>query len=110
LTIAGNVYPSFTYEDYPARFVSGEAAQKELVENSGRRREGVWLQIEAGLDPNPWVLGTRFSGLDLYAGVMTRWGPGPKWFAAHCPKVTSAAKAVEAIPALAPVWMRNFGS
>jgi len=108
--IAGNIYPSFTYEDYPGRFVSSKTARKELVENSQERRKGVWLQIEAAIDPTPWVLGTRFSGLDIYAGVMTRWGPRRTWFAAHCPKVMSAAEAAHAIPALAPVWKRNFGS
>ncbi len=107
--IVGAVYPTFTYADYPGRFVSSKAARKELVENSAARRKEIWLDVESAIEPNPWVLGTRFSGLDIYVKVMSHWGPRRTWFAAHCPKLYSAAKAAEAIPALVPVWKRNYG-
>ncbi len=107
--IVGAIYPTFTYADYPGRYVSAKVAQKELVDNIAQRRKTIWIQIEGELQPSPWFLGARFSGLDIYAAVMTRWGPRRKWFAAHCPKLMSVAKQADAIPALVPIWKRNFG-
>jgi GST-like protein len=106
--IAGAVYPTFTFDDYPARFVSGASARSELVESVQQRRKDIWLQVENEIRPDPWFLGARFSALDLYVAVMTRWGPRRRWFAAHCPKLTSVALHTDAIDALAPVWARNF--
>lgn len=110
ITIVGAIYPTFTYADYPEQYVSSAKAQKELVDNSRERRKRIWRQIEAAITPNPWVLGERFSGLDLYVAVMTHWGPGRQWFEEECPKLMSVAHAADAIPVLAPMWKRNFGS
>ena len=107
--ITGAIYPTFTFADYPGRYVTGKKSQKELVDNVVERRKTIWLQIESAIEPDPWFLGTRFSGLDIYASVMTRWAPQRKWFASNCPKLLSAARQADGIPALIPVWKRNFG-
>jgi len=53
-------------------------------------------------------LGERFSALDIYLAVMTRWRPGRSWFAEHAPRVLAAAQGASSVPALAPVFERNF--
>lgn len=106
--LVSNVYPTFTYADFPERFVSGEKAQAELVAGSTERRKSLWRILESAVSPNPWMLGARFSALDVYVCVMTRWRPRRDWFADECPKICSAAEAAEAEPKLAAVWARNF--
>lgn len=107
--INGNIYPTFTYADYPARFVSSQKAREELMDSTRKRRCSIWKQIEKEIQADPWMLGRRFSGLDLYAAAMSRWGPGRSWFEKNCPNVMSAANAAWDIDVLKPVWERNFG-
>jgi GST-like protein len=105
--LIANVYPTHTYADDPARFVPDKAAREGFRETVERYRERLWgiAESEAG---TPWFLGARFSALDLYISVMTRWRPRRPWFAAHKPKLTAIALAADAEKRLAPVWVRNF--
>jgi GST-like protein len=106
--IVANVYPMYTVGDDPSRFVSGEAAQKELRESTDAYRAKSWRIVEANIVPRPWFLGTRFSALDVYAKVMTHWRPRRDWFKDNCPKLMSVALAADKEPRLAKVWQRNF--
>jgi GST-like protein len=102
------VYPTFTYGDEPAKWVPDEGAAKLLRQSTDRHREALWARFE-GEAGAPWFLGERFSALDLYLAVMTRWRPGPKWFAANAPKLWAAARKTSATPGVADVMRRNFG-
>ena len=106
--IVANVYPMYTVGDDPSRFVSGEAAQKELRASTDAYRDKSWRIVEANIAPEPWFLGRRFSALDVYVKVMTHWRPRRDWFAANCPKLMSIARAADKEPRLAKVWRRNF--
>lgn len=105
--LVASIYPSFTYGDHPEKFVD-PAAAPQLRASTDHRREDAWRQMEAGLQPAPWLLGAQFSLLDLYVGVMSFWRPRRAWFAQHCPKLHAVALKVDALPALAEVWQRNF--
>lgn len=107
--LVASLYPTFAYGDDPSRWVSGEAAQAELGKNTLEHRQTLWRQVEASITPSPWFLGARFSALDLYACIMTRWRPRRPWFAEHCPKLNAIAIALDRDPRLAKVWKRNFG-
>jgi GST-like protein len=106
--IVANVYPMYTVGDDPSRFVSSEAAQKELRDSTDAYRAKSWGIVEAAIAPRPWFLGTRFSALDVYAKVMTHWRPRRDWFKDNCPKLMSIALAADKEPRLAKVWQRNF--
>jgi GST-like protein len=106
--IVANVYPMYTVGDDPSRWVSTEAAQKELRASTDAYREKSWRIVEAAIAPQPWLLGTRFSALDVYVKVMTHWRPRRDWFKANCPKLTSVALAADKEPRLAKVWQRHF--
>ena len=104
--LVANVYPTFTYGDYPERWVteSPEALGASMVEH----RKTLWLWLESQVGGGPWVLGERFSALDIYLGAMVHWRPRRDWFAEHCPKLSGVAERAHALPRLAPVWRRNF--
>jgi GST-like protein len=101
------VYPTFTYGDDPRKWVADEAGAKLLRESTDRHREALWQQVEAAAG-SPWFLGERWSALDLYVAVMTRWRPGILWFAKRTPKLAAIAKRAAAMDAVAPVIARNF--
>lgn len=69
------IYGTFSYADYPARWVGEDCAPKLLDSVMAYRRDN-WLQLEREADA-PWFLGKRFSALDIYLAVMTNWRPGP---------------------------------
>jgi GST-like protein len=106
--LVANVYPTFTYGDYPERWVP--AAADELKTSTDQYRETLWRSLEAEIGSGPWVLGDRFSALDIYVGAMSHWRPRQTWFEANCPKLAGIAKRADGVPKLRPVWERNFPS
>jgi len=105
--VVANVYPTFTYADDPARFVDDAVARAGFRAKVDAYAERLWGTVEDAAGA-PWFVGERFTALDLYVGVMTRWRPRRAWFAANCPRLTAIALAAEAVPGLGPVWQRNF--
>lgn len=107
--LVANVYPTFTYSDDPTRFVkSADAAEAFRTEVETYRRR-LWTIVE-GATGSPHVLGQRWSALDIYLAVMTRWRPGPDWFADNAPFIRQAALRAAAQPRIAETLLRNFPS
>lgn len=105
--LVANIYPTFTYADEPARFVRTAGAEAAFAEELGRYAQRLWTAVEAAAGA-PWFLGTRFSALDIYLVVMTRWRPRRAWFAEHAPRLHAIALRGEQQAALAPMLARNF--
>ncbi|MFT3774005.1 MAG: glutathione S-transferase family protein [Minicystis sp.] len=99
------LYPTFTYGDDPKRWVT--TASDELRKSTDAHRVALWQQLERAA-VGPWFLGARFSAIDVYISVMTRWRPGRAKLAEACPKLLAIARAVDDKPELAPVWAKNF--
>ena len=53
-------------------------------------------------------MGERFSALDIYVAVMTRWRPRRAWFKDYRPKLYAIAERVDQEPRLAEVWTHNY--
>ncbi|NBB84235.1 MAG: glutathione S-transferase [Alphaproteobacteria bacterium] len=98
MLITGSIYP--THVGGPL----GRQAADLLV----ARRKQLWRWLDAEVAGADWLAGPRFSALDLYAAVMTRWTPGPDWFAAECPAVAGIAWRAAGHPAVTPVIARHF--
>lgn len=105
--LVAGLYPTFTFGDVPARWVSGEDGQKELRRKTDSQRKDLWQFVESQIAPNPWFLGQTFSALDIYVAVMNHWRPGKRWFAANCPKLQGIADAALGLETLKQVWARN---
>jgi GST-like protein len=105
--MVANIYPTFTYGDVPARFVPEASAQtgfRECVDAYLRR---LWTLVEAEVK-GPHFLGERFSALDIYLAVLTRWRPGPAWFNENAPLVATCAQKAASRPELAEMMAHNF--
>jgi GST-like protein len=107
--IVANIYPTFTYADDPARFVSVNAARDPFRAATDAYAQRLWRQIEREAG-SPWFLGERFSALDLYIGIMTRWRPKRGWFETETPRLFAIARRADHVPELVEVWKRNFPS
>jgi GST-like protein len=105
--LVASIYPTFTYADDPSRYVSGEAAQKDLRASIFAQRERMWRQVE-GAAVGPWFLGERLSAIDLYVWAMVRWRPRRAWFVAEAPRLAAIAAALDEDPRMADVKARNF--
>jgi GST-like protein len=104
--LVANVYPTYTYGDEPARFVDGDDGRKSFQEHVNAYQNNLYSQLETVVGA-PWFLGPRFSALDIYVSVMTRWRPKRPWFATNAPKLAAIAKRVDELPVLAELWRRN---
>lgn len=105
--IVANIYPTFTYADDPARFVSVSAARDPFRAATDAYAQRLWKQVDSQAR-GPWFLGERFSALDIYVSVMTRWRPKRGWFETETPKLFAIARRADARPELVEVWKRNW--
>ena len=105
--LVANIYPTFTCDDEPARFVGGEVGRSTLRAHVDAYAQKLWgiLNDEA---TGPWFLGERFSAIDIFIATMTQWRPHRDWFTGHAPKLAAVASRADAQPALVAVWQRNF--
>jgi len=104
--MVANIYPTFTYADDPARFVAVNAARDPFRAATDAYAQRLWRQVESAAGA-PWFLGERFSALDIYIGVMTRWRPRRGWFETEAPKLFAIARKADQRPELKETWRRN---
>lgn len=104
--IVANIYPTYTYVDMPSRFVPVEAAQAPFVRAVHDYARTLYRQLEAAAG-EPWFLGERFSALDIYVAVITRWTPRREWHAQNSPKLSAIAERLEHMAEFREVVARN---
>lgn len=102
--MVANVYPTFTYADYPERWTTDTDG---LVDSVLNRRKALWRQFEGEVG-TPHVLGERLSALDVYVAAMMHWRPRRAWFEANTPRVVAAADAALVHPAIARAMARGY--
>jgi GST-like protein len=102
--LVANVYPTFTYGDYPDRWVP--SAPQELVESTDRYREQLYKWLEEQVT-EPFVLGESISALDIYTAVLVAWRPRLQWFQQNTPKLAKVSELTRKIPAIEKVIKLN---
>lgn len=103
--LVANVYPTFTYADYPERWAPD--APEQLQKNGIEYRKSLYLWLDDQLKAAPYAFGEQLTLLDCYLCVMRSWGPRHEWFAANTPKITAIADAVCQLPELHKVLKDN---
>lgn len=102
--LVANVYPTFTYADYPERFVPD--APEQLKNNCLAYRKTLYQWLDLQLI-GPYAVGDELTLLDAYIVVMRTWGPRAAWFAEHAPRITAIADRVAQLPQLQRVLQEN---
>ncbi|WP_084399294.1 glutathione S-transferase family protein [Henriciella aquimarina] len=103
--IVANIYPTYTYVDLPSRFVPVEGAQESFVHAVHGYAHRLYGDLESAAE-GPWFLGERYSALDIYVAVITRWTPRRAWHLENSPALTKIAEAVERLPVLSDLVAR----
>jgi GST-like protein len=103
--LVANVYPTFTYADYPERFVPD--APEQLREHCMAYRKSLYVWLDQQLKATPYAFGEQLTLLDIYLCVMRTWGPRHAWFKENTPNISAIADAVCTVPALQSVLRRN---
>lgn len=103
--LVANVYPTFTYADYPERW--SPDAPEQLQQNCIAYRKSLYLWLDNHLKAAPWAFGEQLTLIDCYLCVMRSWGPRAQWFAANTPKITAIADSVCQLPKLHKVLKDN---
>lgn len=103
--LVANVYPTFTYADYPERWV--QDAPEQLRESCVTYRKSLYVWLDGQLQAAPYAFGTALTLLDIYICVMRTWGPRHAWFAENTPKIVAIADAVCSLPQLQTVLRSN---
>lgn len=106
--LVANVYASYMIDDAPQRWADGSAAEQAVKDRANAYRHELMAVLERNAG-GPWFLGDRFSTIDVFLSVMTRWAPRREWYATNSPKLHAIAVKVDGLPALREIWRRNFG-
>ena len=106
--LVANVYASYLIDDMPARWADTEAGQAAIKQRADAFRKQILPIVEQNAG-TPWFLGERFSTLDVFVSVMTRWSPRRAWYRENCPKLYAISLAVDALPAIRTIWQYNYG-
>ncbi len=103
--LVANVYPTFTYGDYPQRWVTDNP--QALTASTDRHRETLLRWLETQLSDGPYSFGERLTLIDAWWPVIRRWRPREAWFAAETPKLNAVADRVCTRPELQAVLRAN---
>ncbi len=110
--LVANIYPAGNYHDRADRLLPDATTAEAFRHAVMERRKEMWRQLAAAQADSggPWMLGARFSALDIFIAVMIRWNPGRAWFDAEIPAIARLADRVMQRPALTATFARNSRS
>ncbi len=70
---ASSVQNAFQLNYYPDRFADAPADEPSAQRRGNRRLQETWKVIDDQIGDNEWVLGKRFSAVDIYLFMLTTW-------------------------------------
>lgn len=85
---------------YPNEHVADEAAAPSVKEAAGQRLNRMFDVISEQLGDKTWLLGDRFSAVDLFLFMLIRWGRGMPRPPRSIPNLNALAERVLARPAV----------
>ena len=108
------LYTAYQQMHHSEHFTVGSRIAWEEVKAAGRGRvRELWKIFEAqALNPGPFVLGDRYSGVDVYAAMLTSWDPSVDALLTIRPKLGALVQAVCDRPEAAAViekYKMSFG-
>jgi GST-like protein len=84
------------------------AARDAVVDAVHERIAFCWRVMDEQVQPGRYLLGDELGVLDLYVGVVSRFGPWRERFHQEAPRMTPCVQRVDADPRLAGLWERRF--
>lgn len=106
--LVAEIYPVIEINDFPQRFVTGDAPAAALREKARSMLRQRWLPVEAAISGTPWLLPCGLSITDFHIATMSRWSLGREWRIESLPKIEALTAAIAARPRAGPVWDSHF--
>jgi glutathione S-transferase len=107
LYMATTIYMSDLRAIYCERYTDDPNGIEAVKSSALKHRDRQWDILEAELGDKPYMMGERFSVLDIYAVMLAAWNKDSREFLAKRPKLRALYERVKARPTLAPVFKRN---
>lgn len=99
--LVANVYPTFTFADYPERWASD--APEQLKKNVIEYRKSLYIWLNSQLTAEPYAFGEQLTLVDCYLLHNAHMGAGHEWFQDNATNISAIADAVCQIPKLQEV-------
>lgn len=104
-----NVYEGMLRQLFPDRYTARSECADAVKTAADAYVDRHFAIFEAALSgPGPFVLGARFSMIDIYVWMLCYW-MDMAWLQAQCPNLARLFHAADARPALKQVAARHFG-
>jgi glutathione S-transferase len=107
LYMATTIYMSDLRAIYCERYTDDPNGAEAVKASALKQRNRQWDILEAELGDKPYLLGGRFSVLDIYAVMLAAWNKDSREFLEKRPKLRALYERVRARPKLGPVFQRN---
>lgn len=105
--LAASTYTADLRFFYADRYTSAAGSAQGVREAARRDMARDYALLSDELGSKPYFLASGFSGLDIYAAMLTAWAEDlPQLFATH-PNLGEHFRRVAERPLIAPIWQRN---
>jgi GST-like protein len=106
--VSAAIYAFGWIMDDPTRIVAGEEQALHVIDRVRDRRAECWRMMDEQIAPGRYILGNELSVLDLYATVVSRFGPWRTRFYKSAPRMADIVRRVDADPRLKEFWAKRF--
>jgi glutathione S-transferase len=107
LYFASPVYMADLRFFYSARYSTDPTHAAAIKAKAIEHLDRDFMIFAGALGKGPFILGEKFSAVDIYAAMLMSWAPDvPALFSRH-PNIKAHYDAVSHRPKIAPVWQRN---
>ncbi|MGA2549589.1 MAG: glutathione S-transferase family protein [Burkholderiaceae bacterium] len=108
LFISSEIYSLYWILPDVRRIGVSPDAKPDVLKAVYARILSCWHNLDEQIAPAQFILGADLSVLDLYAAVVSRFGPGRRHVDAAAPKLAQVLRRVDALPALAGFWANRY--
>jgi glutathione S-transferase len=105
--MSANIYPSDLRLYYSDRYSVEANAAEGIKAAAAAALDREWAILEKAVGKGPWLLGKKFSAVDIYAAMLSTWSPDlPAFYTKH-PKVKAVCDGVKERKLIGPIWAAN---
>jgi glutathione S-transferase len=102
--LASSVYSTDLRVYYAERHSTDPAAAEGIREAAVAELDDQFAILNDALAGRRYLLGERFSAVDIYLWMLARWAPDPERLLKNAPGVAALADRVQQRPAIARIW------
>ena len=104
LILAAPYYEADLRHFYPERYTTDPAGAPGVEEAAGRQLDRLMSQLDAALEPGPYLLGDGICAIDLYLFMVALWHPERRAILERWPRIGRHARLLRQRPSLARGW------